>query len=150
MCEGQGHRSKVKVTKSENVIFEEFTQCIHYCMWFKCYGLLHHPPCFRVKNNSINRLPEWCHFRNVKTGQMQHALSTAMIHSTVLYICKQLLAICQLYWLRTMTLAGGLTSTSSCFIFSFACRHDATEFLLHIWCPNSLSVLHFKILTGPG
>ncbi len=26
--EGQGHRSKVKVTMSKNVIFKDFTQCI--------------------------------------------------------------------------------------------------------------------------
>ena len=28
MCEGQGHRSKVDVTRSKNVIFKDFTKCI--------------------------------------------------------------------------------------------------------------------------
>ena len=30
MCAGQGHRSKVKVTISKNVIFKDFTQCIRH------------------------------------------------------------------------------------------------------------------------
>ncbi len=39
--------------------------------------------------------------------------------TTAWYICKQLLAISQLHCLRRVTMAGGLTSTSKCFIVTF-------------------------------
>ena len=98
--------------------------------------LLHHAPYLRVKNSLMNRLQGWCHSRTW--------VEVVSLWELARCKCANCMSASQSWLVASLrvrnsweSLAGVLTSTSSCFI------HDMTSWYFMMWSPKVLESWDF-------